>query len=456
MYIRTLCNSIKAVESSEKTKVMELAVSSKISELLSGKLSSKQEEKTITILEETFAEYDEYTAEEDLISILGQIQNERNQEWLGRRVTKRMSNLMEEIVSDLSRFILGDRRKLRILFIVDELDKLEAEGCDHIINILKSMKELFSSTSSKFILISGRTTYTQADDYLVQEFENIYKGVVADIIYLPCVWDESKLICDQIFDISKMDDGTSKWYEKVFKEYLIYASRGNIRGIFRLINKYKHKSHIEIPPEEKERIHAYAEIQSALMMKVFPETYSWADEFRDDYILEVYRILDIVLRLNPDDLISVDGNTLTCYGKQYGWLTEPFTTKYGVEVNTLFMMLVNQGFMRKTSEPNSISKKEKKAKEVVYLVTDKVLILRHGLIVIDSADFEPGLSVAVSVGTTNLNSLQPIPCSYCLSPILGGEEIITCPSCQSVYHVTCWTFNGGCSVLGCQKNPLLN
>lgn len=40
-------------------------------------------------------------------------------------------------------------------------------------------------------------------------------------------------------------------------------------------------------------------------------------------------------------------------------------------------------------------------------------------------------------------------CPYCLAAVGTSTESTRCPECATVYHLECWSENGGCSVYGC-------
>lgn len=46
-------------------------------------------------------------------------------------------------------------------------------------------------------------------------------------------------------------------------------------------------------------------------------------------------------------------------------------------------------------------------------------------------------------------------CSICQCVILPGEQTTSCPSCQQVFHVDCWTENRGCAAYGCDQVNVL-
>jgi len=44
-------------------------------------------------------------------------------------------------------------------------------------------------------------------------------------------------------------------------------------------------------------------------------------------------------------------------------------------------------------------------------------------------------------------------CPFCRFPIKQGEEVITCPDCQTTLHADCWRENDGCTTYGCSSSP---
>jgi hypothetical protein len=47
-------------------------------------------------------------------------------------------------------------------------------------------------------------------------------------------------------------------------------------------------------------------------------------------------------------------------------------------------------------------------------------------------------------------------CGVCHAAIGPAEETHCCPACNTVFHVECWTDNGGCSVYGCSQVNVLS
>jgi len=58
---------------------------------------------------------------------------------------------------------------------------------------------------------------------------------------------------------------------------------------------------------------------------------------------------------------------------------------------------------------------------------------------------------AAAVGASD-NAVGRI-CPFCRFPIKKGDEVITCPDCQTTLHADCWRENGGCTTYGCSSSP---
>lgn len=43
------------------------------------------------------------------------------------------------------------------------------------------------------------------------------------------------------------------------------------------------------------------------------------------------------------------------------------------------------------------------------------------------------------------------PCTACLQPLQAGEEVVACPRCKQLHHVSCWAERGGCARRGCPQ-----
>ena len=64
---------------------------------------------------------------------------------------------LEQTLNKLSKNLLNYKfEKFKVIFVIDELDKLET---DLVIDVIKSLKMLFNQTSALFVLITGQEMY---------------------------------------------------------------------------------------------------------------------------------------------------------------------------------------------------------------------------------------------------------------------------------------------------------
>lgn len=65
------------------------------------------------------------------------------------------------------------------------------------------------------------------------------------------------------------------------------------------------------------------------------------------------------------------------------------------------------------------------------------------------ADAPPAKCVDENAASTDSEHHNASQCPVCYSEIVPGDETITCPHCQIVYHKDCWEGNKGCATYGC-------
>jgi serine/threonine-protein kinase len=83
------------------------------------------------------------------------------------------------------------RLRLKIVFVFDELDKLDeaavAGARPYLDELFGSLKNLFSTSGIKFIFVAGKET----QDRWVEDIgrgDSVYESIFAYERYLPCVW----------------------------------------------------------------------------------------------------------------------------------------------------------------------------------------------------------------------------------------------------------------------------
>lgn len=478
MYIRTLYNHVKEVDTNENYAAINGEFNTNIINTLTAQLQGKVEKKDITTLERILGDYDDIEAEEDLQEIMQELPDSFHIEGVFLRVWRQIKNWVSRIRNTVSLFWFGRRKEFKLIFILDELDKLEVDNQEKFEEIIKLLKGLFSETSSKFILISGRQTYGNVENRVLSEIGSIYDGVVTDTIYLPCIWDELKTISDNIFIKNNLKADELTWYEDYFKYFLVYCSHGSIRRLLMIINTYRHGEHLEITLEQKEVIMAYAAIQKAVEAWTIPLTQDWRPPYRDDFLLEAYRLIEFFLHLNPGDVINIQGDSFTHSGSWLNRAMEPQKAGYGIKLDRIMKILTDLGYFNQENLPYEHPVNvEKKLINQVFRATEKVNFLTHGRIVIRNEDLILGefigdtLTESGSYTTTVVSELAGeidslventtlfqikftgSNCVYCRSPIALGDHLILCNTCGAIHHEECWQQQGGCGSLGCSNNP---
>jgi len=73
----------------------------------------------------------------------------------------------------------------------------------------------------------------------------------------------------------------------------------------------------------------------------------------------------------------------------------------------------------------------------------------HGSFGRGPAETASAVEIELTPITTASAEVQGRQCPVCLTGLASGAEMVTCPSCETVYHHECWIAMGGCAVYGC-------
>jgi serine/threonine-protein kinase len=240
--------------------------------------------------------YDDKAAEHDLINI-------------SRRL---MSGYSMPVTTwqRLKRGMRGTKResiRLKIVFVFDELDKLEeftqtsaGDQRPVIDQILGALKNLFTTSGVTFVFVAGKDLQERwLED--VGKGDSIYESVFSYDRYLPCLWADVDLICDMLVDKS-LPHGRQVYRE--FKQFLAYKGRGIPRRIIRTFNEYVEwrdgQPVLAFTPQSLRRIRFFAGLQGVLRAhekSLFGESHeeilgTQSDKRR----LGVYYLIDWILR----------------------------------------------------------------------------------------------------------------------------------------------------------------
>src|SRR3989442_358976 len=147
----------------------------------------------------TFLGYDDKAAEQDIIRIskalaAGYARKQRPFQQLLDRIQRR----------------IAPRTALKLVFVFDELDKLEEfsvlqPGSDtHVIDeILSSLKNVFTTSDISFVFVAGKDLQERWQNDLGKG-DSIYESIFSFEKYLPCMWSETDEICDRLVDWDRL------------------------------------------------------------------------------------------------------------------------------------------------------------------------------------------------------------------------------------------------------------
>lgn len=214
--------------------------------------------------EMSFLGYDDKAAEHDII---------RLSRLLASGYTK-----SENRLTRFRRALAGqeaERTRLKIVFVFDELDKLEefkvkAEDNDKpvIDQILGALKNLFTTSGVTFVFVAGKDLQERwLED--VGKGDSVYESVFSYDKYLPCMWADVNAVCDGLVDWNR---GLASYEKQVFadfKMFLAYKGRGIPRRIIRTFNEYVEWSSnypaLAFTRQSLRRVRFYAGLQEALV-----------------------------------------------------------------------------------------------------------------------------------------------------------------------------------------------
>jgi serine/threonine-protein kinase len=186
--------------------------------------------------ETSYLGYDDKAAEHDVINL-----SRRLAAGYTRRTT-RAARLWRKL-----RGQAAPRTRLKIIFVFDELDKLEeftvptgddkTPGKPAIDEIIGSLKNLFTTSGVSFIFVAGKDLQERwLED--VGRGDSVYESVFAYDKYLPCLWADVGAICDAFVDRDAALASYPAQIFDAFKKYLAYRGRGIPRRIIRTFNQY--------------------------------------------------------------------------------------------------------------------------------------------------------------------------------------------------------------------------
>ncbi|MDA2913450.1 protein kinase [Acidobacteriia bacterium AH_259_A11_L15] len=206
--------------------------------------------------------YDERAAEFDILNFSGRLA-------AGISIRERWWNLLLRALKRSP----ASRRSLKVVFILDELDKLEKFGRDQNVGasldlLLESLKTIFTASDFSFLFIAGKET----QERLLRDValgDSLYESIFGYDLYLPCLWEEQKELIHRCAASDKKISGHSNGRElALFQRYLFYKARGIPRRFFRELNTYvvweEDSPVLLFDLEQRRYIQVFAKLQEAL------------------------------------------------------------------------------------------------------------------------------------------------------------------------------------------------
>jgi Cdc6-like AAA superfamily ATPase/predicted Ser/Thr protein kinase len=263
--------------------------------------------------EMTFLSYDDKAAEQDIINIAG-------------RLTKGYVRPITRLDSVRRIFNPTERQrvKLKIVFVFDELDKLEefttkvegkgGEEQNPVIDvIIGTLKNLFTTSGLAFVFVAGKDLQERwLED--VGKGDSVYESVFSYDKYLPCLWADVDSICDGFVDTSQIVSKQKYEVFKEFKKYLAYKGRGIPRRIIRTFNEYvewdSNQPVLAFTKQNVRRIRFFAGLQDVLTAhedRLFGDSHvEVLGTHSDKRRLGVYYLVDWILRQGPAEFTHKD------------------------------------------------------------------------------------------------------------------------------------------------------
>ena len=203
--------------------------------------------------EATFLGYDDKAAENDVLRIARQLTAPRKRRWWHWRV----------------------RPRLKIVFVFDELDKMDDPAVAAtpqerpLDQILGSLKNLFTTSGICFLFVAGKDLHERWLEDLGRG-DSIYESVFCFDKYLPCLWEETEAICRCFVDEKELSRRGSDAIAARgnFERYLHYKGRGIPRRIIREFNQFVvwrgTQPVLAFSKQDIRRFRFYAELQALL------------------------------------------------------------------------------------------------------------------------------------------------------------------------------------------------
>ena len=267
-----------------------------------GKLSSSYKKSRSDEEALKYLPYDEKAAEFDILNFARRLQE---------KVEPELS-LWQRLLRPF-RAIAQAAPPIRVVFVLDELDKLE-NSVDSNRNspldpILQSLKTIFSASGFSFVFVGGKEVEERMMED-VSHADSIYESIFAYNLYLPCLWEDQGDILGSCLAPDERRDAVS--YQETVKGYLRYKGRGIPRRTWREVNKYvwwdDEGPKLILDSKSRRYMELFARLEEGLQRDdLFAAMGRTADNVRSDrQRLYFYYTADWVLSRGQESFSSLD------------------------------------------------------------------------------------------------------------------------------------------------------
>jgi len=135
-------------------------------------------------------------------------------------------------------------QRLRLMFIFDELDKLDQTSDQTAISsfndTLRDLKSLLTTSGVTFLFVAGQEIHRSWEED-TEKGDSIYESIFSHLEYVPLISNIGELLCAQLLH-SRPEFGEDPRALQDFKDYLAYSGRGIPR---RTLRAFQHLVHID-------------------------------------------------------------------------------------------------------------------------------------------------------------------------------------------------------------------
>lgn len=340
-YMRTSL-SFKETQSEARERSTGLDMSfgsAHVANVVVPKLSMSSKRSQALATEAAFLAYSETDAEYDLMRIISLVGKEslapsparswrhrlsrafvryimaRLQRVRGGRQPGRRAWAIGGVESPVDRHPSGLREKprLRLVIVLDEVDKLTGEdvGLGAVEDLLSGAKNVLTTSGAHFLIVAGPDLHDRAVHDAARG-SGVYESVFGWRMYIPCLWDAPEtLVRDLVWFTSR----SSVSFDQLepFIRYLRFKARGVPRRLLQEFNSFvfweRGSPVLRITDAEMRRVQFYARLerimteyfQSAGQTRLFPVQ---IDE--DRWRLGGYYVADWVLRSEGEPFSTAD------------------------------------------------------------------------------------------------------------------------------------------------------